>query len=691
MSNTKQSKFLYDLERYLDVSFYGKSGEELIGYCPFCKKDKFFFNKEKNVWHCKHEDKGGSKNQLITYFSYLYLKNVDINRLKELANYRGLPVSSFQGRCFYHNRRFFFPIKDVFGNIISLQHYCLSEKLKTFGGLNNELYNCEYLPEADAGHIPIYICEGIFDVLSLEWLLKKNNKEGVCIGLPGVSIKHQWYNFFVSKRVIICFDNDHAGEINTAKIGERLKSTGTPINKIEWLEEFPSGYDLNDFISAFGVKPNTPKDCWQHLCKQIVPYNTYIPQQELSIIDQERLKNLLPEKEPDYTGVTFSFEDIIDEYRKTLEVTLDFETAIWICMAVVLSAKIKGGDPLWLFFVGPPGWGKTAILSSFRKSKETCVFQSSIHKQSLISGFNIKEIDKDPSLIPYLDGKCLVLKDFTEVLKMNQNAKEETFGVLRGIFDGYLDKSYGAFVKRNYESSFSILAGVTQEIILHSQASCGERFLRFHLQTKEVDSKKQQKAALINAFTKKNVKAELQFKVNYFLNQFGEITKEFVDTFITEEFINKIVSLSKLTAWIRTPVIREEGYGASLDPLFDPEVESGTRIGVQLQRLAIFLAIIKNETIITSEIYTIIKRVALDSIQGYNIKVIKYAVQHEYVTISELSKAVKISIPTITKILKNLIILGLVKKGENIRTGKNFATTYAVLQEIKQLWKEAEL
>ncbi|MCH6574633.1 MAG: DUF2877 domain-containing protein [Bacteroidetes bacterium] len=87
----------------------------------------------------------------------------------------------------------------------------------------------------------------------------------------------------------------------------------------------------------------------------------------------------------------------------------------------------------------------------------------------------------DPSLIPKLNGKVLVIKDFTTILGMHQGSKEEIFSQLRDVYDGSFDKQYGNGIRMIYKSKFGILAGVTPAIdgqaSLH--ASMGERFLKF--------------------------------------------------------------------------------------------------------------------------------------------------------------------------------------------------------------------
>ena len=68
-----------------------------------------------------------------------------------------------------------------------------------------------------------------------------------------------------------------------------------------------------------------------------------------------------------------TFEQLIERYRDNLELNSNYINAIKLCFATIMSIRVAGPNPVWLFLVGPPGYGKTAILSSFSDSSH-CVF-----------------------------------------------------------------------------------------------------------------------------------------------------------------------------------------------------------------------------------------------------------------------------------------------------------------------------
>ena len=90
----------------------------------------------------------------------------------------------------------------------------------------------------------------------------------------------------------------------------------------------------------------------------------------------------------------------------------------------------------------------------------------------------------DHSLLPKLDGKVLVIKDFTALLNMPREARQQILGDLRDAYDGNAAKAFGTHVEtRRYTSKFGIMAAVTGAIDKHAAVmqQLGERFLKLRL------------------------------------------------------------------------------------------------------------------------------------------------------------------------------------------------------------------
>src|SRR5262249_10135162 len=124
---------------------------------------------------------------------------------------------------------------------------------------------------------------------------------------------------------------------------------------------------------------------------------------------------------------------------------------------------------------------------------------------ALISGY-VDPDGPDPSLLPQLDGKCLVIKDFTTVLAMNPMQRDEIYGILRDVYDGHAAKHFGTG-RREYVSRFNMLAGVALQIERAWHLSAlGERFLTW---TMKVDHEEQTRRAMNNANNEPTIRREL--------------------------------------------------------------------------------------------------------------------------------------------------------------------------------------
>ena len=133
---------------------------------------------------------------------------------------------------------------------------------------------------------------------------------------------------------------------------------------------------------------------------------------------------------------------------------------------------------------GEPGGIKSETLRSFC-SYPRAYSLDTLTKSTLVSG--MAEKDKDTGeMVPIagimqdLDGKVLVLKDFTTILSTNEDTRTEIYGQLRSAYDGYFEKAFGTMRRKvSVHSTFGIVAGVTPIISKYTRLHnlLGERFL----------------------------------------------------------------------------------------------------------------------------------------------------------------------------------------------------------------------
>src|SRR3990172_566831 len=166
------------------------------------------------------------------------------------------------------------------------------------------------------------------------------------------------------------------------------------------------------------------------------------------------------------------YRNLGDFYRRTFRT--DDTAPVDVCLATVATGATEG-DALWVYVVGAPSSGKTEILRAFREPKnETTYYLSSLSPNSLVSG-----LKDGKHLLPELDGKTLIIKDFTMTLEMHRENRDALFGALRDAYDGSYSKAFGSVGTVGFDSHFNLIAAVTNAIDSYYtvQSILGQRFL----------------------------------------------------------------------------------------------------------------------------------------------------------------------------------------------------------------------
>ncbi len=280
-----------------------------------------------------------------------------------------------------------------------------------------------------------------------------------------------------------------------------------------------------------------------------------------------------------------------------------------VVLGTVMAHRLEG-DPVWVFIIGAPGDGKTEMIRALQ-GDSTIYMLSSLKPAALISGFQ-NDDGSDPSLLPKLNGKVLIVKDFTTVLSLPSEARKEILGILRDAYDGQSSKAFGN-CERSYVSRFGMLAAVTPAIEKFWGVSqqLGERFLRFRLQSAGRVSKVNR--ALSNTNSESTMRAELTRAVLGVLAQSGRSAT------VPEEMSLRLTHLSDLVSRARSEVARDSR--GTIEFLPTPEV--GTRIAKALKKLAIGIALARGLDVVDEDIFRIVIRVAIDCIPSMRANLLR--------------------------------------------------------------------
>lgn len=252
--------------------------------------------------------------------------------------------------------------------------------------------------------------------------------------------------------------------------------------------------------------------------------------------------------------------------------------AVRLLCATVIANRLPG-DPVWLFLVAPPSGLKTELLNAL--GEVNSIFHlSSLTPKTLISG----QVRAGPetSLLFHLNDKVVIFKDFTTILEMNQNARDEIISQLREVYDGKFSKSFGTGQHVDWEGKVGFIAGVTDAIELHQGkiSVMGERFVQYRII--QPDREAAVKKGLENAEKILEIRSEMK-KMFFELLENVEIPDTTNQPKVPKELKDEIIELSTFATVARAGIVRDS-KDREISHVFPPEMP--VRFAKQLIQLS---------------------------------------------------------------------------------------------------------
>jgi hypothetical protein len=659
------------------VEFTDSRGDELIGTCPFTgKAKKFYVNRETWLWDSKTAGMSGNIPKFLEEVTEEYRGNLEEEQVDRLSRNRKIPMSAFKvWDLGWDGTHYTIPVRNLDGKIVDIRMYDVRKKnMRSTAGCHVGLLGAHQLKERL--HEPIYICEGEWDAMALRWLLRKVKAPGLVVAVPGAGIfKKDWVRWFSGKKVYALYDHDEPGRKGEQMLHQRLGSVAKSMTFTHWPDELPSGFDVRDWI-IYGIRKGTLDLCFERLhklFKKMPRRSGGIQRTQDGKVIRLVAKAEVVRERPDEVP---TLEDVHTVYRKWLH--LPSTDAIDVMLSTVISQTMDG-PPVWMFLVSPPGGAKTITLAGLTEY-ENAYSTSSLTAKALISGSNERGA-ADPSLIPRLHGKVLVIKDFTSILNMRENEKEEIFGILRDAYDGRCGKVFGNGVERTYESHFTIIAAVTPSIyeVGSRHAALGERFLKFvmgdnlhHYQEQDIISK-----AIENVDQDTQIREELTAVTSLFLAYGFEDTKP---PKLDSVLHKRIIRLAQLGARLRGTVSRDRYH--SDDMTGRPFAEVGSRLGIQLAKIARALAMVRNKRIVGQSEYNIVKKIMLDTVSQRSEDVVRALwLANKEMTVKDLVHVTRYPQSTVRRLMEDLNLLKVIqRKGAS---GSGFQHTWTLTDYVR--------
>jgi hypothetical protein len=322
-------------------------------------------------------------------------------------------------------------------------------------------------------------------------------------------------------------------------------------------------------------------------------------------------------------------------------------------------ANLLDTDPLWGMFIGAPSYMKTEFLRIFDGYPDA-YFISVFTPNTLISGKKVGRGKPAPSLLPKLNDKLLVIKDFTTILSMRHESRAEILAQLRECYDGHFVKEYGTGDRIEWHGKFGLIGACTPVYDKHSAVigTMGERLLLFRLPVVNNAEMGQQAQKM---FGRENqIRAEIREISHGYLDQFKNLDD--VNMNPNPEINLMIVALGCFISIGRCPVDRDR-HDQHLH--YCPQPEGTPRVIKQLMQLGTGIAIAQGKNEIDAEVYEILKSVARDQLPMHRLMVLRYLWDEEVfeynsttMKISEVGTGTNIPIQTARLILEDLAAVG---------------------------------
>lgn len=665
------------------------------GYCPFCKhkNPKLYINVANGLWDCKHCGKGSKANgNTIGFLSEIHAAalaaTTDAHYDELAADRYGIPAKMFKEDEvardeLFSSPRWLIPMRDIRGKLVNLQVWQPGKEPMFTAGIPLTLGGLEHL----RGGGPAQICEGYWDRLALERLRRAAQKKCSVLNTTSAHVfKADWCNLFAGRDVGFFYDNDSPGYEGSRAAAYKVKGHCTGAYVLDWPTNTPDKWDIRDYVhKALDKDKADPKEAWADLMSML----------NLTEGSDADISNTIINTAKEFPRRR-NFSAVLTDFKRAYHIDRKMEDALLLMFGTVLSVQLHG-DPLWLFIVGPPGGGKTLLLRAFEKSP-FCIFKSAITPKSLVSGFDPGG-GHDPSLIPLLTGKALVLKDYTEVMTLSREVQEEMYGILRGAYDGHVERHYGNGMVRDFPNCyFAMLAGVTDRIHGDERASLGERFLKYQMiEGEDYNPQKHIETALRSMAGQKEMDELVREVVAGFTLKHDLTTSGLKLPVVPSWCEKRIIALSQIVAHLRADVQR-----VGRDELaYRPTPEVGTRLAKQLKKLAQCIAVVLDLKAVDKRIHALIEQVAFDTARGWSLDVLhavmKYHPKPTYAEVIELQARIPKS--TCARRLENLIAIGALirtKAGKvdpktALPTRGQPAYGYAASPTLTRLWKDASI
>jgi hypothetical protein len=354
-------------------------------------------------------------------------------------------------------------------------------------------------------------------------------------------------------------------------------------------------------------------------------------------------------------------QQIKELYCNSFYMPKENDTIIDCVLAICLATKLPG-DSIWLMIVGAPSTGKTELVNIMNKVPHVHGV-STLTENTFLSSMRSSN-GKENSLLHRIGAKGMILmKDYTTVVSMRAEKKEQILAQMREIFDGALKKESGNGVSQEWKGKINWIGCVTDVIysVGGESAAMGRRSMVYELPPLTDDMRLDMGRAANKIRNNIGlIREELQDAVDEFIKyKIDNMPKELPS--LSPEMEEDLLQISSFVTKVRTGVERD--FRGTLQLVY--ESEGLTRFNSQITKTVETMLYISDKTGVDEDYKKFAFKIGIDSIPKQ--RRIALIILSEYSAVTAKGVALKTGMPTetIRMALEELAALHIVERKPN--------------------------
>ena len=520
-------------------------------------------------------------------------------------------------------------------------------------------------PTQDLSSSEVWILtEGELDALTLE----SYGFHAITAG--GVtSFKKEFTQYFKGKKVLICFDSDQRGKEGSEKVAKMLANADIEVAIID-LPTIDKGKDIGDYFRLGHTRDEFLLLFESaRVIKKVESSETENPQSD----------------SPKLLVQQTSYAEVEAKVRQLIP---NCEIALKLILAVAVSSKFPTPLMVWLLLVGVPSSGKTDMVRLIKDSEVT-YYLDNLTQNAFISGERGTKSQQVHDLLPLLDNKCLIIKDWTSIFSLDERMTKKLLGDLVGIYDKEFTKFSSRRGNVSYTSVFSQLGCITPAT-LNKHTSymnmVGPRFLCYTMPGSSYDDQEVSYERIFSNIDRSLLEKEARLYASSYLTQLSQQQVNIKP--MSKEIQQYLRVAATLMSYCRGIIIlqsasfkNDEGEEVKYYDVSDVQVEEPWRAVQQLKELAKYLAFVVGKEEVGIDELEIIKEVVISSMPADRSQALRLIQEQSgEITSKVLSDISDRSVKTSRRLLDELAGLKVLEKEKGMGI---IANAYRIAERFK--------